>query len=73
MPNLHQVHLVPSELFESLRADGYEVRRRDLGEKILTGGLDLEALPLRMIRICWRSSPNGYRWAAFASREKSRR
>ena len=49
MPNLRQVHLIASELFESLRADGYEVRLRDLGENILTVALDLEALPLGTI------------------------
>jgi MOSC domain-containing protein YiiM len=46
MPNLRQVHLIPSELFQALRADGYELRPGDLGENILTAGLDLEALPL---------------------------
>jgi hypothetical protein len=49
MPNLRQVHLIPSELFEALRADGYELRAGDLGENILTAGLDLEVLPLGTI------------------------
>ena len=49
MPNLRQVHLIPSELFQALRADGYELRPGDLGENILTAGLDLEALPLGTI------------------------
>jgi hypothetical protein len=30
MPNLRQVHLIPSELFQALRADGYELRPGDL-------------------------------------------
>jgi MOSC domain-containing protein YiiM len=45
-PNLRQVHLVPSELFDALRASGFEVRSGDLGENIATVGLDLECLPL---------------------------
>jgi MOSC domain-containing protein YiiM len=49
MPNLRQVHLIPSELFEALRSDGYELRAGDLGENILTAGLDLEGLPLGTI------------------------
>jgi MOSC domain-containing protein YiiM len=46
MPNLRQVHLIPSELLEVLRSDGYELQAGDLGDNILTAGLDLEALPL---------------------------
>jgi len=49
MPNLRQVHLIPSEHFEALLADGYELRPGDLGENILTAGLDLEVLPLGTI------------------------
>lgn len=49
MANLRQVHLIPSELFEALRVDGYALRAGDLGENILTAGLDLEALPLGTI------------------------
>jgi MOSC domain-containing protein YiiM len=45
-PNLRQVHLIPSELFDALRACGLEVRPGDLGENIATVGLDLECLPL---------------------------
>jgi hypothetical protein len=45
-PNLRQVHLVPSELFDALRTSGFEVRPGDLGENITTVGLDLERLPL---------------------------
>ena len=46
MANLRQVHLIPSELFEALRADGYELRPGDLGENIVTASLDLEVQPL---------------------------
>jgi MOSC domain-containing protein YiiM len=49
LPNLRQLHLIPSELHEALSADGYELRPGHLGENILTAGLDLEALPLGTI------------------------
>src|ERR1700735_3108103 len=45
-PNLRQVHLIPSELFDALRTSGFEVHPGDLGENIATVGLDLECLPL---------------------------
>jgi MOSC domain-containing protein YiiM len=45
-PNLRQVHLIPSELFDALRTSGFEVCAGDLGENIATVGLDLECLPL---------------------------
>lgn len=45
MPNLRQVHLLPSELFEVTRELGYELGPGDLGENVLTAGLDLHALP----------------------------
>jgi MOSC domain-containing protein YiiM len=45
-PNLRQVHLIPSELFDTLQRSGFEVRPGDLGENIATVGLDLECLPL---------------------------
>jgi MOSC domain-containing protein YiiM len=45
-PNLRQVHLIPSELFDALRTSGYDVCSGDLGENITTVGLDLEGLPL---------------------------
>lgn len=44
-PNLRQVHLIQIELFEELAAKGYTLRPGDLGENILTRGLDLLALP----------------------------
>jgi MOSC domain-containing protein YiiM len=46
LPNLRQVHLIPSELFETLRRAGYDVHPGDLGENITTAGLDLERMPL---------------------------
>src|SRR5689334_13178663 len=44
-PNLRQVHLLQSEIFDDARAVGYELRPGDLGENILTADLDLLALP----------------------------
>ena len=44
-PNLRQVHLIHSELFDEARAVGYELGPGDLGENVLTGGIDLHALP----------------------------
>jgi MOSC domain-containing protein YiiM len=44
-PNLRQVHLLHAEVFEDARAMGYELGPGDLGENVLTAGLDLLALP----------------------------
>jgi MOSC domain-containing protein YiiM len=44
-PNLRQVHLIHSELFEELRGKGFDVRPAELGENITTEGIDLLALP----------------------------
>ncbi|MEU9011860.1 MOSC domain-containing protein [Streptomyces sp. NPDC048479] len=44
-PNLRQVHLIHQELFEEVRAAGFEVGPGDLGENITTSGIDLLALP----------------------------
>jgi MOSC domain-containing protein YiiM len=45
-PNLRQVHLIPSELFDALRAEGFDVNPGDLGENVTTAGVPLETLPL---------------------------
>lgn len=45
-PNLRQVHLIPTELFEKLSEKGYALSAGDLGENILTTGLDLINLPV---------------------------
>lgn len=45
-PNLRQVHLIHSELFEELRAGGFEIAAGQMGENITTSGLDLLALPV---------------------------
>ena len=44
-PNLRQVHLLPVELFDELRAAGLPVEPGDLGENVTTVGVDLLALP----------------------------
>jgi len=43
-PNLRQVHLMHSELFDELRPD-FDLEGGDLGENITTGGIDLLSLP----------------------------
>lgn len=44
-PNLRQVHLLPSELFATAAEQGYGLSAGDLGENVLTTGLDLLTLP----------------------------
>jgi hypothetical protein len=46
LPNLRQLHLIPSELFAILRTLGYTVGPGDLGENVTTVGIELEHLPL---------------------------
>src|SRR5699024_2358655 len=43
-PNLRQVHLMHSELFEDLRNVGFDIAPGDLGENITTRGIDLLGL-----------------------------
>ena len=45
VPNLRQVHLIQSELFDELAGKGFAIAPGDLGENIVTRGLDLLALP----------------------------
>jgi hypothetical protein len=49
LPNLRQVHLIPEELFDALRRDGYDVGPGALGENITTRGIELEVLPCRTL------------------------
>lgn len=44
-PNLRQVHLIHAELHEELRLKGFEVAPGDMGENVLTAGIDLLGLP----------------------------
>ena len=43
-PNLRQVHLLHWEFFDEAREEGYELTPGDLGENVLTQGLDLVGL-----------------------------
>ena len=44
-PNLRQIHLIHSELFEELRKEGHVVSPGQMGENITTSGIDLLGLP----------------------------
>ena len=44
-PNLRQVHLLHAELFAELAAKGFDIESGDIGENVLTAGIDLLALP----------------------------
>jgi len=44
-PNLRQVHLLHQELFRELEARGFILGPGDIGENILTSGIDLLGLP----------------------------
>jgi MOSC domain-containing protein YiiM len=48
-PNLRQIHLIHSELLDDLTLQGFAVGPGDLGENILTRGVDLLALPARTV------------------------
>ncbi|GAB4070042.1 MOSC domain-containing protein [Angustibacter speluncae] len=45
VPNLRQVHLVAREFLDEAREAGFEVGPGELGENVLTEGLDLLRLP----------------------------
>jgi MOSC domain-containing protein YiiM len=44
-PNLRQVHLIHAELFDELRAAGFDVAAGQMGENVTTRGVDLLGLP----------------------------
>jgi MOSC domain-containing protein YiiM len=44
-PNLRQVHLVHTELFDEVAEDGHLIRPGELGENVTTTGVDLLGLP----------------------------
>lgn len=46
LPNLCQVHLFAAEMLDELASKDFDLHPGDLGENILTRGLDLLALPL---------------------------
>ena len=45
LPNLCQVHLIHAEVFDEMKARGYDIGPGDLGENVCTRGLDLLTLP----------------------------
>lgn len=45
-PNLRQVHLIHAELFDELAGKGFTVAPGQLGENIVTSGIDLLGLPV---------------------------
>ena len=46
-PNLRQVHLIQSELFDEINRNGFTLNSGELGENITTRGIDLVALPTK--------------------------
>jgi MOSC domain-containing protein YiiM len=44
-PNLRQVHLIHTELFDELKGKGFAVAPGDMGENVATRGIDLLGLP----------------------------
>jgi MOSC domain-containing protein YiiM len=44
LPNLRQVHLIHAELLDELASKGFEIASGELGENILTSGIDLLGL-----------------------------
>ncbi|WP_109853454.1 MOSC domain-containing protein [Aquimarina sp. AU58] len=48
-PNLRQVHLIHSELFEELKEKGFYIKNGEMGENITTVGIDLLSLPRNTI------------------------
>ena len=44
-PNLRQLHLIHAELHDELASQGFSLAPGDMGENILTRGIDLLALP----------------------------
>ncbi len=45
-PNLRQVHLIHTELFDHVATKGFQVSGGDLGENVTTSGIDLLGLPV---------------------------
>ena len=45
LPNLRQVHLIHAELVDELAGRGFAIAPGDIGENVLTRGIDLLALP----------------------------
>lgn len=45
-PNLRQVHLIHTELFDELAEGGFSLRPGEMGENVTTRGIDLLSLPV---------------------------
>ena len=45
-PNLRQVHLIHAELLDELNGAGFDIAPGQMGENVLTRGVDLLALPV---------------------------
>jgi MOSC domain-containing protein YiiM len=48
-PNLRQVHLMHSELFNELKQDGFNISAGQMGENITTSDIDILHLPVNTI------------------------
>ncbi len=46
LPNVRQVHMIQSELFDELAARGFDLSPGVMGENVTTRGVDLLALPI---------------------------
>ena len=46
VPNIRQVHLIHAELFDDLKAQGFDIAPGQMGENITTRGVDLLSLPV---------------------------
>lgn len=48
-PNLRQIHLIHAELHDELNAAGFDIHPGDMGENVLTRGVELLDLPQRTL------------------------
>ena len=58
-PNLRQVHLLQAELLAELAAKGFNIGPGQIGENVLTAGVDLLGLPWG--RVCGWVKPRWWR------------
>ena len=55
-PNLRQIHLIHSELFDELKEQGFNVCPGQMGENITTRGIDLLGLPRDTVLMIGKSA-----------------
>ena len=55
-PNLRQIHLIHSELFDELEKKGFQVTDGEMGENITTSGIDLLNLPTHTLLMIGESA-----------------